>query len=69
MIVLQKFLNTDGVLLPIEKLKMEILSLKEVLVCVEELFNVVELVGVESSPSACFARYRRKINLLEYCRF
>ena len=42
---------------------------KNLLVSVEELFNVVELVSVEDASSARFARYGMKINILECCRF
>ena len=41
----------------------------KLLVSVEELFNVVELVGVEYAPSARFARRGIKIKVFEYFRF
>ena len=48
---------------------MELVSLKNMLVSVEELLNVVELVSVEDVPSARFAHYGMKISILECCRF
>lgn len=43
--------DSEFFLLPSEKLRIELFSLKKLSVSVEELFNVVELVSVEDTPS------------------
>ena len=45
------------------------LTKKKLFITIEELFNVVLLVGVENVSFDRFARYRRKINILLCYRF
>ena len=52
--------KSEFLLLPIEKLYVELFYLKKLFVSGEELINVEELVSVEVSPSARFARYGMK---------
>ena len=42
---------------------------KKKLVSVEKLLKVVELVSVKDAPTVCFALRRRKINIIEWCKF
>ena len=60
--------NLELLLLPIKFFLNEVnFSQKNLLVSVEELGNVVEQESFEVSPFNRFARYGRKINILECC--
>ena len=47
----------------------QLFSFSKLLVVVLGPVSVEELVSVEDALSACFARYGKKISILECCRF